>query len=212
MAHRRFRAATGRWKVDRFVYPHVLRYARSRRVRLPRPDPGDDFDELTRGSTRRARSGGDFCLATHYWEVDATLHAGAGAVAGLRGQFPDVRFVAAEELFAMTSSGGGDARAAGLLQRQRYAEQLSCCGRRRFATAHWRGVSAHGWAPVRQLRAEIDALDLGCGHRPFFMRCATSGVWWPGRSRPMLERRAYSRLARPGVHRRQRERLSKGIF
>ena len=35
--------------------------------------PGTTVDELVAGFEEARRAGGDFCLATHYWEVDATL-------------------------------------------------------------------------------------------------------------------------------------------
>ena len=61
--------------------------------------PGTTLEELIAGFDEARRAGGDFCLATHYWEVDEALkgvllrfldHAAAHA---------DVRFVAAEDLF-----------------------------------------------------------------------------------------------------------------
>ena len=56
------------------IYPHVLRYRRPRRVRLPQPDSGHDARGAgARASRRRGGPAAHFCLATHYWEVDATL-------------------------------------------------------------------------------------------------------------------------------------------
>jgi hypothetical protein len=47
-----------------------------------------------------ARSfGGDFCLATHYWEVDAPLKDILLRFLDYAAKIPDVRFVTAEELF-----------------------------------------------------------------------------------------------------------------
>src|SRR5204862_5593004 len=67
---RRFRAATGRTKSDRFVYPRVLRYARHAEFGCHSLIPGTTVDELKAGFDEARAHGGDFCLATHYWEVD----------------------------------------------------------------------------------------------------------------------------------------------
>lgn len=97
---RRFRAATGRAKSDRFVYPYVLRYAGHAEFGCHSLVPGTTLQELVAGFEEARRAGGDFCLATHYWEVSDAMkdvmlrlldHASASA---------DVRFVPAEELFA----------------------------------------------------------------------------------------------------------------
>ena len=46
------------------------------------------------------RAGGDFCLATHYWEVDATMKGVLLRFLDHAARDRDVRFVAAEALFA----------------------------------------------------------------------------------------------------------------
>jgi Uncharacterized protein conserved in bacteria (DUF2334) len=97
---RRFRSATGRGRQDRFVYPHVLRYARHAEFGCHSLIPGTTFDELKRGFDEARALGGDFCIATHYWEVDATLRTVLVRTLDYMAQFPDVRFVPAEELFA----------------------------------------------------------------------------------------------------------------
>ena len=97
---RRFRAATTRSRQDRFVYPHVLHYGRHAEFGCHSLIPGTTFDELRRGFDEARAFGGDFCIATHYWEVDDTLHAVLVRMLDYMAQFPDVRFVAAEELFA----------------------------------------------------------------------------------------------------------------
>jgi hypothetical protein len=54
-----------------------------------------------KGGFDEARAlGGDFCIATHYWEVDRTLHDVLVRTLDYAAKFSDVRFVAAEELFA----------------------------------------------------------------------------------------------------------------
>ena len=97
---RRFRAATGRAKSDRFVYPHVLRYACHAEFGCHSLVPGTTLQELVTGFEEARQAGGDFCLATHYWEVsDAMKNVMLGLV-DHASRYRDVRFVAAEELFA----------------------------------------------------------------------------------------------------------------
>lgn len=97
---RRFRAATGRRKQDRFVYPHVLRYSRHAEFGCHSLIPGTTFEELARGFDEARALGGDFCIATHYWEIDRTMHDVLMRTLDYAAGFPEVRFVAAEELFA----------------------------------------------------------------------------------------------------------------
>jgi hypothetical protein len=96
---RRFRTATGRGRHDRFVYPHVLRYRDHAEFGCHGLIPGTTFDELVQGFNEARSLGGDFCLATHHWEIDATLLGVLRAFLDYAGQFPDVRFVSSEELF-----------------------------------------------------------------------------------------------------------------
>jgi hypothetical protein len=97
---RRFRAATGRQRRDRFVYPHVLRYRTHAEFGCHSLIPGTTLDELVRGFNEARTLGGDFCLATHYWEIDETMHGVLRRFLDHAASFADVRFVAAEELFA----------------------------------------------------------------------------------------------------------------
>ncbi len=97
---RRFRAATGRRKRDRFVYPHVLRYRRHAEFGCHTLIPGTTLDELVKGFGEARGLGGHFCLATHYWEIDRTMHTVLRKFLDHADSFPDVRFVQAEELFA----------------------------------------------------------------------------------------------------------------
>src|SRR5262249_18658673 len=96
---RRFRESLGRSRRDRLVYPHVLHYTTHGEFGRHNLVPGTPPGELVAGFDEARRGGGDFCLATHYWEVDEALkgvllrfldHAGAHA---------DVHFVAVEDLF-----------------------------------------------------------------------------------------------------------------
>jgi uncharacterized protein DUF2334 len=97
---RRFRAATGRRRHDRFVYPYVLRYRNHAEFGCHSLIPGTTVDELIRGFDEARALGGDFCVATHYWEIDQARHGVLHRFLDYASTFGDVRFVAAEELFA----------------------------------------------------------------------------------------------------------------
>jgi len=97
---REYRARTGRSRADRFVYPHVLRYARHAEFGCHSLVPGTTIEELTRGFDEARRAGGHFCLATHYWEVDRLLKDVMLRFLDYASRDADVEFVAAEALFA----------------------------------------------------------------------------------------------------------------
>ncbi len=97
---RRFRARTGRTRSDRFVYPFVLRYATHAEFGCHSLVPGTTLEQLVAGFDEARAAGGDFCLATHYWEVDRTLKDVMRRFLDHVARYSDVRFVAAEELFA----------------------------------------------------------------------------------------------------------------
>jgi predicted deacetylase len=94
-----FRRATGRTKGDRLVYPHVLRYADHAEFGCHSLIPGTTVDELKQAFDEARRAGGDFCLATHYWEVDAAMKQVLLSFLEYAAAVRDVRFVAADELF-----------------------------------------------------------------------------------------------------------------
>jgi hypothetical protein len=100
MRVRRFRGSTGRTRADRFVYPYVLRYRDHAEFGCHSLIPGTTLDELVQGFDEARRAGGDFCLATHYWEVDAAMKDVLRRFLDHAARCADVRFVAAEELFA----------------------------------------------------------------------------------------------------------------
>ena len=85
---------------DRFVYPHVLRYADHAEFGCHSLIPGTSLEELVAGFEEARRAGGDFCLATHYWEVSEAMKLVMLRLLDHAAQYADVRFVAAEELFA----------------------------------------------------------------------------------------------------------------
>jgi hypothetical protein len=97
---RSYRAATGRSKRDAFVYPFVLRYARHAEFGCHSLIPGTTVEQLVAGFDEARRAGGDFCIATHYWEVDDTLRDVLLRFLDRISALPDVRLGSAEALFA----------------------------------------------------------------------------------------------------------------
>ena len=94
-----YRSSTERTKADRMIYPHVLRYRRHAEFGCHSLIPGTTVDELVTGFEEARRAGGDFCIATHYWEVDETLKGVLLRFLDHAGGTPGVSFVAAERLF-----------------------------------------------------------------------------------------------------------------
>jgi predicted deacetylase len=96
---REYRSSTARAKSDRMIYPHVLRYRRHAEFGCHSLIPGTTLDELVTGFEEARRAGGHFCLATHYWEVDAELKDVLLRFLDHAASTPGVEFVAAERLF-----------------------------------------------------------------------------------------------------------------
>jgi hypothetical protein len=96
----RFRTRTGRTRQDRFVYPFVLRYKTYAEFGCHSLVPGTTLAELVSRFDEARQAGGDFCLATHYWEVDQPLKDVLRRFLDHSARCSDVRFVPAEELFA----------------------------------------------------------------------------------------------------------------
>jgi hypothetical protein len=96
----RFRSRTGRSRADRLVYPFPLRYRTHAEFGCHSLVPGTTFEELARGFDEARALGGDFCIATHYWEVDEHLAGILDRVLEYVTKHADVRLVTAEELFA----------------------------------------------------------------------------------------------------------------
>ena len=97
---RRLRRSLGRSRSDAFVYPHVLRYADHAEFGCHSLVPGTTLDQLVFGFDEARRAGGDFCLATHYWEVNDAMKTVMLRFLDHAARHDDVRFVTAEELFA----------------------------------------------------------------------------------------------------------------
>ena len=96
---RQYRAHTGRSKADRLVYPHLLRYRKHGEFGCHTLIPGTTFEQLKAGFDEARAAGGHFCVATHYWEVDATLKPVLLRLIDYAGTFNDVQFVPIERLF-----------------------------------------------------------------------------------------------------------------
>src|SRR4051812_19719144 len=64
---------TRRARADGLIYPPVLRYADPSEFGCHSLIPGTTVEELTKAFDEARNAGGDFCLATHYWEVDAAM-------------------------------------------------------------------------------------------------------------------------------------------
>lgn len=95
----RYRRATHRDRAASFVYPHTLRYRRHREFGCHGLVPATTLEQLIAGFDEARRMGGDFCLATHYWEVDAKLKRIMMQFLDYAERIAGVQFVAAEELF-----------------------------------------------------------------------------------------------------------------
>jgi len=95
----RFRARTRRSKRDPLVYPHVLRYAHHAEFGCHSLIPGTTIEQLIAAFDEARQAGGDFCLATHYWEIDASMKDVLRRFLDHASRYPDVRFVPAEALF-----------------------------------------------------------------------------------------------------------------
>jgi predicted deacetylase len=96
----RFRVKTGRSRRDPMVYPFALRYARHAEFGCHSLIPSTSLSSLIEGFEEARAHDGDFCLATHYWEVDDRLSGILNDFVAYAARYPDVRFVRAEELFA----------------------------------------------------------------------------------------------------------------
>jgi hypothetical protein len=95
----RYRRATGRSRSDALVYPHPLRYRRHGEFGCHGLVPSTTLEQLIAALEEARRYDGDFCLATHYWEVDDRLKSILLRFLDYARTLPDVAFVTADELF-----------------------------------------------------------------------------------------------------------------
>ncbi len=101
---RQYRSRTGRTKADRLIYPHVLRYANHAEFGCHSLIPGTTVAELVAAFEEARRAGGHFCIATHYWEVDAVLKDVLRRVLDHVTTYSDVELVSADRLFGPVGS------------------------------------------------------------------------------------------------------------
>jgi|SRR6266540_2166250 len=96
VAHRR---GTGCSRRERLIYPWPLRYNRHAEFGCQPLVPRSTLDELLEAFEEARRFGGDFCLATHYWEIDGRLASILDALIE-HADRAGVRWVRADDLFA----------------------------------------------------------------------------------------------------------------
>ncbi len=108
-AHRR---RTGRGRQQRLIYPWPLRYNRHAEFGCQPLVPRTTLDELLSAFEEARRFGGDFCLATHYWEIDDRLAGMLDAVID-HADRAGVEWVPADDLFAEPSAPTGVQRTGG---------------------------------------------------------------------------------------------------
>ncbi|MFI5178557.1 MAG: DUF2334 domain-containing protein [Vicinamibacterales bacterium] len=96
---RAFRRTTRRTRAEPLVYPHPLQYRRHAEFGCHGLVPSTTLEHLIAGVDEARRFGGDFCLATHYWEVDERLRSILLRFLDYAEKLPGARFVQAEELF-----------------------------------------------------------------------------------------------------------------
>jgi hypothetical protein len=80
------------------IYPYPLRYKNHAEFGCHLLLPWTRAEELLGGFEEARRVGGDFCLATHYWEIDDRM-AGVLATVVEQAERAGARFVSADELF-----------------------------------------------------------------------------------------------------------------
>jgi hypothetical protein len=95
----RFRARTGRSRRDPLVYPFPLRYGKHAEFGCHSLIPATTLPDLIRAFEEARAHGGNFCVATHYWEVDDRLRGILTDLLAHAARYSDVRFVKAEALF-----------------------------------------------------------------------------------------------------------------
>lgn len=92
------RLRTRRGRRERLVYPFPLRYKKHAEFGCHLLLPWTQADELIAGFEEARRFGGDFCLATHYWEIDDQMARVLRTVVE-HAERSGARFVAADALF-----------------------------------------------------------------------------------------------------------------
>jgi hypothetical protein len=93
-----FRLRTGRGRRSRLIYPFPLRYKNHAEFGCHLLLPWTTPEELVAGFEEARRLGGDYCLATHYWEIDDQMASVLRTVVD-HAERAGARFVAADALF-----------------------------------------------------------------------------------------------------------------
>ena len=96
-----FRIRTRRGRQDRLIYPFPLRYKNHAEFGCHLLLPWTESEDLLSGFEEARRLGGDFCLATHYWEIDDRMAEALREVVE-HAERVGARFVAADDLFERT--------------------------------------------------------------------------------------------------------------
>lgn len=94
-----YRLRTGRGRRQRLIYPFPLRYKNHAEFGCHLLLPWTRAEDLVAGFEQARRFGGDYCLATHYWEIDDQMAAALRTVVE-HAERAGARFVPADELFA----------------------------------------------------------------------------------------------------------------
>lgn len=94
----RYRRQSGRGRHDRMVYPRPLRYGNHAELGCFGLIPGTTIEALRRGFDEMQAAGGDFCLATHYWEFDSAMRQTLRAIIA-HARASGAQFVHADALF-----------------------------------------------------------------------------------------------------------------
>ena len=81
------------------VYPRPIRYRQHAEFGCHSLIPGTSLQALVSVFEEARACDGDFCVATHYWEVDDRLRGILSEFLEYVARYPDVRFVNAEALF-----------------------------------------------------------------------------------------------------------------
>lgn len=93
-----FRLRTRRGRTARLIYPYPLRYKNHAEFGCHLLLPWARAEDLIAGFEQARRLGGDYCLATHYWEMDDRM-AGVLRTVVEHAERAGARFVSADALF-----------------------------------------------------------------------------------------------------------------
>jgi hypothetical protein len=104
-----YRLRLRRRRSDKIVYPFALRYRNHAEFGCHTLVPGVHAAALLSGLAEAKRAGGHYCLATHFWELDETLHTELRTVLDAAVADPSITFAPAARLFGHTAARGTSA-------------------------------------------------------------------------------------------------------